>query len=425
MKCHKTILPNGLRLLTIPMPSFESVTVTIWVGVGSRYETKQKAGIAHFFEHIVFKGSKKRPTAKAISEAIDNFGGEFNAFTGKELTGFYVKAPVDRIEDAVDVLSDMILNPLIPEKEVEKEKGVIASEIDMIQDTPMRNITNVFHSIVFKGSPLKNPVIGTKETVSSITRKDFLNYRKQFYSPKNIVISVAGGITEARSKALITKYFKSMKGSKVKKSLGKKVLSQKKPQIKLEYKKTDQAHIIIGYLGAKANHKDSYVEEVLRAVLSGGMSSRMFINVRERKGLCYAVKSSIHPYLDTGAFLTYVGTDIKKAPDAIKAILAEYQKLTDPKTAKLTKAELTKAKEYIKGHLALSLESTNEVGDFFGSEELLFGKTKAVEEIYQKIDAVTDQEVIALAKHFFQTHRLSLAAIGPFKSEAKFKKLLS
>jgi predicted Zn-dependent peptidase len=424
MKCVKTSLGNGLRLLTIPMPSLESATVTIWAGVGSRYEPKHLNGLAHFFEHIVFKGSAKRPSAKAISEAIDSFGGEFNAFTGKELTAFYIKAPVTHLEDAIDILSDMILNPLIPAIEIEREKNVIAAEIDMIEDTPMRNVANVYHSLVFKGSPLEHPVIGSKKTVHSIVKKDFLTYKSQFYTPQNIVITLAGGVTPARAKTLINQSFGQMKGHPFPKSFGTSLLPLTKPRLKLQYKKTDQAHIMIGYLGDKLLHQDHYAEDVLCTLLGGGMSSRLFLQIRERRGLCYAIKSSIHPYLTAGTFVTYVGCHPRKASEATKAILAEYQKFTRLETCHISKTELKKAKEYIKGHFALDFESTNEVGEFFGGEEVLLGKNRTIKEVYQGIDQVSVSDIVRVAQKFFRPERLSLALIGPIKSEAKFQTAL-
>lgn len=426
MNAHKTTLNNGIRLLTVPMPRLESATVTIWAGVGSRYEARPKAGIAHFFEHIVFKGSPKRPSAKAISEAIDNFGGEVNAFTGKELTGFYIKAPTARINDAVDILSDMVINPLIPKADIEKEKGVIASEIDMYEDLPMQNISNVFHSLVFQGSPLEHNVIGTKKTTGSITQSDFKAYQKEFYLPKNIVITIAGGITENQSEKLANQYFSKIKKDKhVSKKFGNNVVNSTKPKLKLEYKKTDQAHIMVGYLGAKMDHSDHYAEEVLRAILSGGMSSRMWTEIREKRGLCYAIRTSIHAYLTSGAFVTYVGTDPKKSSQAVSAILKEFQKLRSISSAKVSGEELKKAKEYIKGHIALSLESTNEVGEFFGEEEILLNKTRTIEEIYSNVDKINIDDVVRVAQNFFKPERLNLAVIGPYKSDKEFEKIIS
>lgn len=426
MKAIKKTFNNGLRLITIPMPETPSVTITVWAGVGSSNEERGKAGIAHFFEHIVFKGSKKYPSAKAISEAVDNFGGEQNAFTGKELTGFYVKAPVSRFFDAFDVVADMVFNPLIPSSEVEKEKGVIKSEMDMYRDTPARHIYDLFDEEIFKGSPFEYQVIGTKETVDSITREDFLDYQKKFYAPGNIVITIAGGIETKEAEELVNTKIQ-IKNSKqqIQVSKDQNLELADGPRIRIENKKTDQAHLIVGYRGfGFADNKLRWAEEVLGTILGGGMSSRMFTEVREKRGLAYAVRTGNHNYTHDGSFQTYIGTEPVKSKEALQIALEEFRKMTSTDTAKVAEAEFKKAKEYLKGHLNLSLEDTSEVGELHGVEEILTGKMMTPEQIIKGIESVKLEEVVEVAKHHFQKDRLALAVIGPFKSEEIFRNIL-
>jgi predicted Zn-dependent peptidase len=423
MKFEKFTLKNGLRILVTSMPDLPSATVAIWAGVGSRYEMRSRAGIAHFFEHITFKGSKKRPSAKAVSEAVDSFGGEFNAWTDKEMTSFFIKAPTKRLSDAVDILADMTLNPLIKPEDIEREKGVIKAEIDMYQDTPLRKIYDLFESQVFKGDELAMETIGSKETVDKVSREDFLTYMNNFYYPKNMLVTVAGGVNPKKVKSLIEKYFGSFekKGKEFKKPYGGK---QTKPRFILKYKKTDQAHLIVGYRGEKYGNKDRYAEEVVQAILGGGMSSRMFTEVREKRGLAYAVKTFIFSYREAGSFLTYAGVEPAKAEEAIKTILNEFHKLTSIGEADISEKEFRKAKEYLKGQFALSLEDTSEVNSFYGFDEILGGKTRTPEEVMREIDKVKLEDIIRVAKRYFRKDRLNMAVIGPYREDKKFKKLL-
>jgi len=428
MDHQKHTLASGLRVVIIPMPSLPSATVTVWAGVGSSLESRNKAGIAHFFEHIVFKGSKKRPSAKAISEAVDNFGGEQNAFTGKEVTGFYIKAPVARFSDATDILSDMVLNPLIPASDVEREKGVIKAELDMYRDTPVRHIFDIYEEEVFAGTPLQNEVIGTKKTIDNISREDFLNYQDSYYAPSNMLVTIAGGVNGDEALKIVEEKFSSLKAKNYQKQKQSFELKQKSPRVRLEYKKTDQAHMILGFRGIGMHDKKMrFAEEVLRAILGGGMSSRIFIEVREKRGLSYAVKTANHNYTHAGSFQTYAGVEPAKAQEALKIILQEYKKVTDKTSAKISAGELTKAKEYLKGHLALSLEDTSEVGELYGVEEILNGEIITPKEMVKAIDKVTVDDVVSVAKHHFQFSRMSLAIIGPYKDsdKQKFEKLVN
>lgn len=422
MKYRVSKLPNGLRVITVPIKSMESATVTVWVGTGSRNESKSINGLSHFLEHMVFKGSKKRPSAKEIGEAIDSFGGEFNASTHKEWTNFYIRTRTAKLETAIDVLSDMVLRPLLKKEDVEREKGVIVEEIAMYEDTPMANIGDIFENLIFKGSSLERDIAGTKKSVMSIKQSDFVKYRNKHYGGNNLVVTIAGGINEKKTLDLCRKYFSGLKRKKNVTSSSAKV-SQKKPNVLLKSKKIEQAHFIMGFLGYKRNHKDKYAEGVLSTILGGGMSSRMFTEVREKRGLAYAVRTSPEHYLDTGYLSTYAGVDLKRVDDAVKVVLEQYYLLRDEKE-KISKKELTKAKEYLKGHFALSLEDTKAINSLFGIGELLLNRIETPEEIFKGIEKVRVEDIIKVAKYLFVPEKLNFAIIGPYKSKERFVRLL-
>ena len=425
MQFHKHILSNGLRVITVPMPALPSVTVTVWVKTGSRNEDKRTNGISHFLEHMTFKGSIKRPTAKYISEAVDAIGGDMNAGTSKEWTNFYIKARAVNLETAMDVLSDMVINPLIDKKEIEREKGVICEEIAMYEDTPMMHIGDVFEQLIFAGNPLGWDTTGSAKIVKSIMQEDFLEYRKMHYFTDNLLLTVSGGVDEKKTLALAEKFFSKVPVSNFQSPIAKYQAKQKHPEVLLYNQKKEQAHLIIGFRGNARDYKYRYAEAVLSAILGAGMSSRMFIEVRERRGLAYSVRTSVDRYMDTGYLATYAGVDPAKAGEAIKVIMEQYGQVTLPAGRQaVSSVELKKAKEIIKGHIALALEDTRAVNDFFGEDELFGTGNETPEEVFAKVDKVTIDEVVAEAKKLFLPSKLNLAIIGPFKDKEKFVKLL-
>jgi predicted Zn-dependent peptidase len=417
-------LPTGLKLLTVPMPGLESVTVTVWVKTGSRFEEKETNGISHFLEHMVFKGSKKRPSAKAISEVVDSIGGEFNAMTSKDWTNFYIKTRVGNLEIAMDVLSDMVLNPLLETKEIEMEKGTIIQEIAMYEDTPLMYIGDIFEQVAFAGSPLGWDTIGTSQTVKSIKRNDFLRYRLIHYHPDQMMVSIVGGITEDAARTLVEKYFSSLLPFKGATFKGQEFKSkQTKPQLKLQTKKAEQVHLILGFMSEGRGYRNRFAQSVLSTILGGGMSSRMFIEVRECRGLAYAVQTGMNRYQEVGYLSTYAGVDINKVDEAIKVILEQHHDLSNGKLP-VSNKELSKAKEYLKGHLALALEDTKDVTAFFADQALFIKEILTPEEVYKKLDKVTVEDVLIEAKKLFVPSKLNLAVIGPFGDREKFVQLL-
>ena len=406
------------------MPSLESVTVCVWVKTGSRNEEKNLNGISHFLEHMVFKGGAKRPTAKQISEAVDSIGGEFNAATNKDWTNFYIKARPKNLETAFDVLSDMVLAPILNKEEIEREKGTIIQELNMYEDTPMIKIGDVFEGLMFNGNPLAWDVGGEEKTVRNTTQRDFVRYREKYYYPENMIVSISGGVNEKTAINLSKKYFGSFKSNPKSTFKGLPFKgTQNKPQFRLKSKKNEQAHFILGFVGDGRNYEGKFAQAVLSSILGGGMSSRLFIEVRERRGLAYSVRNFIDRYQETGYIATYAGVDPKKAEEAISIVLDQCYGLASGQFP-ISIKELTKAKEYIKGHLALGLEDTSAVGEFFAFQELFSPKVLTPEEVYEKIDKVRVKDVLKEAKKLFVPSRLNLAIIGPFRGEGKFVKLL-
>ncbi len=416
------------------MPAVGSVTVLLMVRVGSRWEKENQRGLTHFLEHMPFKGTKKYPTTLRLSTILDSVGAEYNAFTGKEETGFWVKTASKHMPLALDVLSQLVFHPLIDEKEIEREKGVIIEEINMYEDQPMVKALLDFESLIYRGSALGWETIGTKQTVSSFQRRDFMDYLNQWYRPENMVIGIAGAIPKVKNqkskvKNLIQRYFKTDKKD-LKFHRKKEILSfkQDKPAINLRSKKTEQAHLCLGVRAFKRTHKNRWAVSVLNTILGGNMSSRLFIEVRERRGLAYYIKSATQEYLDNGYLVTRVGTDVKKAFEAVKVIWEEYKKITNIKSqiSNIRKKELEKAKEYIKGKMILELEDSQVVAALYTEDWLLENKIHTPKEIMREIDKVTFEDVVRAAKEIFQPKNLNLSIVGPYNGgdKGKFEELL-
>lgn len=427
MQFQRTVLPNGLRIITIPMPSFESATVLVMVGAGSRYEVKNNNGISHFLEHMAFKGTKKRPTAMDITSLIDGMGGECNAFTGKEATGFYIKSSSDKIELSLDVLSDMLLNSKLDSKEIEKEKGVILEELNLYEDTPSRKIGDVYERLLYKDTPMGWDTGGEKDVIKKIQREDFAKYMGSLYSADNMTVVIAGGIDSNEAEKLIGKYFKSMQSFDTLR-YRKVVENQKKPEVFVKQKKTEQVHIALGFRTVPLEHPDRYALDVLAAILGGGMSSRLFHEVREKRGLAYYVRTNSDQYQDAGSLVSFAGVDPKRVEEAVAVIISEHSTIANSKS-QIAKEELIKAKEYIKGHLVLELEDSRSVAGFYASQELLEKRIKSPDEFIEKIDKLTVEKVYLAAKKYFVKAGLNLAVIGNFPSGQlpsgqRFEKLL-
>lgn len=425
-------LKNGLQVIFIDTKTFPTLTTLLLVGAGSRYENKKNNGIAHFFEHMAFKGSKKYPNSFIISSTVEGFGGIFNAFTSKDHTGYWIKATNKHFETMIDVIADMIQNPLLLEEEINREKGVIIEEINMYEDIPQKKVGEIFETLLYKGSSLGLDIAGTKETVQSFNRLTFIDYINSLYHPNNAVLVVAGGLSVSSKNLLsspfveylevIQEKFSNWKSGN-KSSFIKITESQTKPQMFLKYKKTEQAHFSLGFRAFSFKDNRKYAMNLLTTILGGGMSSRLFIQVRERRGLCYYISSGGEFYHDCGNFVTQAGVtnNLDKIKEAIKTILEEHKKIIK---GDIKKEELLKVKEMIKGRLMLSMEDSMNIASFFGTKKILQNKIETPEEIINKIEKVTVEEITQLAKDIFKQERLNFAMIGPFE-EKNFENILN
>jgi len=422
---HKLqVLKNGLRLVTIPLP-VKSVTIEVMVSAGSRYETEKNNGISHFAEHLFFKGTKKRPTAHDIAAEVDSFGGAMNAGTGKEQTSFFIKTASKHLDHALEILIDILTNSKFDPKEIDKERGVVLEEINMYEDLPMKKVGEVFESLLYASSPLGQRIIGKRKNIKQLERKDFLSYLERFYWPERMVVAIAGGVDNAVT--LRESPFGHSRRVTTAESLllGLRKQSSKvgRSELKIEYKKTEQAHFCLGVRTFERSHPDRYVLTVLATILGGSMSSRLFEEVREKRGLAYYIKTWLGQFHETGYLMTQAGTDIKKIDEAVKVILNEYRKITIH-DSRFTNHELRKAKEYLKGHLILSLEDSQAVASLFGGSLLLEGKVRTPEKIITGIEKVTPADICRVAKNIFLTKNINLAIIGPYRDESKFEKLM-
>lgn len=357
-----------------------------------------------------------------VAGLIDSIGGESNAFTSKEYTGYYIKAARNNIEICLELLSDMLQNSKLDQEEIEKEKGVIIEEINMYEDTPMRNIGDIFEGLLYGDTPLGWDTAGTKEVVRSLKRKDFVDYMASFYSPTNMTIVVAGGIDEKQVESYVSKYFLAMKPF-VFPQAPKIVEKQKAPQVHIKNKKTEQVHLALGFRTVPLNSPERFALSVLSSVLGGGMSSRLFSEVREKRGLAYYVRAMSDHYVDAGSFAVTAGVDPRRINEAISVIISEIKDLRDGKKP-IKSDELKKAKEYLKGHMVLELEDSRYVSVVYGTQELLEDKLKDANEVLKKIDEVGVSDIIKVAKKYFVNSGMNLAVIGDFTNKKRFEKLL-
>lgn len=420
MPAHKTTFPNGLRLITIPMKDSPTATVLVLVGAGSKYETKEISGLSHFLEHMCFKGTTKRPTALDITKELDGVGAQSNAFTGQEYTGYFAKAEARALPTVLDIVSDIYLNPTLPKEEIEKEKGVIVQEINMYEDMPQRHVHDLFMELLYGDQPAGWNIAGTPEIVRTMTREDFLAYRKKNYVPNATVVVVAGCFDEQDIKKKVRATFGLAKDAK-KQSKKKVVDAQTKPAVLVQNKKTDQTHLIVGVRSHSLAHKDHFALEVLAGVLGGGMSSRLFQKIREEMGAAYYVRAWDDSFTDHGVFGVSVGAGNTQVQEVICAILGEMKKLTE---VLVPKDELAKVKRYLSGHTLLELEGTDALANFYGGQELLIKKFLTPKEVVAKLNAVTAEDIRRVARGIFIEKNLNLALIGPFEKKEEFEKLL-
>jgi predicted Zn-dependent peptidase len=418
---ERTTLPNGLRIVSAPMPGTRSVSVSIYVGAGSRYESDPEAGISHLLEHLLFKGTEKRPSAQQISELIDEVGGVMNAGTDRELTVYYAKVARPHFDRAADVLTDMVRNALIAAEELEKERKVVIEELASVEDSPSQLVDLLLDGIMYPGQPLGRDVAGSPESVNAITRESTVDYLRRQYVPNNMVVSVAGAIDHDEIVAAIDAALGDMPAGAPAAWIPA-VNGQSESRLGVQYKQTEQAHIELAVHGCSSQHPDRFATDLISVVLGEGMSSRLFLELREKRALCYDVHSFASHYLDAGSFAVYAGVDPSKAPESVEALLEQLAKVRD---SGITEDELRKAKELSKGRLLLRMEDTRNVSGWLGGQEILNGHVKTPDEIVALVDAVTMDDVKRVAREIMTKDQLSVAVVGPFRSDKKFAPLVS
>ena len=413
MKFKKKTLKNGLRIVTVPIPETFTATILVLVDAGSKYETKEINGLSHFLEHMCFKGTKKRPRAIDISRELDGVGAQYNAFTGQEYTGYFAKAGFRQLPKMIDVVSDIYLHPVFNEAEIEKEKGVIVEEINMYEDMPSRHVQDIFTELLYGDQPAGWNIAGEKKIVKKMTREDFIKYRSEHYVASGTTIVVAGRFDEKKIINLIEKKFAPISTSR-KHSKKKVIEKQSKPALLLEYKKTDQAHLVIGFRSYGIKHKSQPILNVMADVLGGGMSSRLFQKLREEMGVGYYVRAYEDSSTDHGVFQVSTGVDTKRVPEVMRAILNEYKLLTKEL---VSDEELKRAKDHLIGNMYLELESSDERAIFYGMQEVLKKTSVTPSEMVKQIKKATPAQIRRVAQNIFKNAGLNMAIIGPYKNK--------
>ncbi len=420
MQFNKKTLENGLRIITVPMVDNPSVTVLVMVEAGSKYENKETSGLSHFLEHMVFKGTPKRPKAIDISRELDSIGSHYNAFTSQEFTGYYAKADKRHLDTIIDVVSDMYNNPLFDEEEIKKEKGVIVEEIRMYQDLPQQHVQNVFMELLYGDTPAGWNIAGTESNVKSFNRDQFIKYRNDHYLADSTIVIVSGSFDEKATIEKIENAFATIgTGQKIGKE--KVIEKQVEPKIKIETKETDQTHLVIGVRTFPITDKRMPTMLVLSTILGRGMSSRLFAKMRDQLGICYYIRTEHNPFTDHGFLSISAGVDNARVEEAIVGIMEECQRLKDE--AVLVE-ELKKAKDYISGTTMLELETSDARAEYCGFQEVMKGIIDMPVDIIEKVNAVTSADVQKLAQEIFITKHLNMALIGRSKDENLLKQKL-
>ena len=412
-------LDSGLTVLTAPMPSTRSATLMVMAGAGSRYEDKRINGLSHFMEHMFFKGAKRYPDAMAVASAIDSIGGVFNAFTAEEKVAYFVKLSAAKKETAYDVLSDMLLDSRFDKEEIDRERGVIIEEIRMYNDDPMSKVHTDFTRHFYGDQPLGWDIAGPEENIMSVTRDDFLKFRETHYPASACVVIAAGNVTHEENLSFAQKYFRfDNNGAKV---APKPFQAMGGDRSLLTERKIEQAHFVLGYPVPGEEDPVSPPLKVLSNILGGTMSSRLFYQIRERRGLAYYIRSARHAYTDTGAMKISAGVNVDKVEEALSAIMDEVAKICDKG---ITVDELGKGKENLKGKNDLALEDSMTVAMLYGVRQTLFGKVKTPEAINAEIDAVTLEEVNQAAAKYLDPAKVKMAILGPYDDVTPFDKKL-
>jgi len=412
MRAHKvreierTRLSNGVRVVTEQMPHVRSVSIGVWIGTGSREEKEHETGLSHFIEHMVFKGTKNR-TAEQIAKSVDSIGGGLDAFTSKELVSYNVKVLDEHLPEAFDVVADLVRNPLFQKQDIEKEKGVILEELKMEVDNPEYLLHEIFSSNFWKGHALGRPILGTKQTIRSFNEDSVQRFYSEFYRPSNILITAAGNLKHDHLLRLAQERFSDLKRGKLRPP--QRTPQPHAPLIFRNKSSLEQVHLYLGVPSVPMTHESRFAAYILNAILGGGMSSRLFQNIREKQGLAYAVYSELAMYHDVGCMLIYAGTSLRSAGKVIDSIVNELSQVTDNLVAP---DELRRAKDHIKGSFVLGLESTSSRMGNLARQELYFKRFFSLDEMLERIERVTAPEVQTLAQQFFHPKNMAVTMLG-------------
>lgn len=421
MQITTTKLKSGLQLISIPQPNATTVTVLVIAKTGSAYETRGTSGISHFLEHMMFKGTDKRPTTREIAVELDAIGGEYNAFTSKEWTGYYAKAEARHLPVLLDVLADMYLNSKFAADEIERERGVILEEMNMYQDTPTKYVEDLIEELLFGNQPQGWKVIGEPETVRAVNRQKMSRYHRQHYTAANSLVVIAGAWSGKNLPRLVNQYFQSIaRGQKINKPRFQPVLN-KKPAVLLHHKKTDQSHLILALPAYVATHRRLPALKILNIILGGNMSSRLFLNIREREALCYYIGSRADAYSDCGYWAVHAGVDTSRVERAISLILQELKRLA---AGDITARDLQAGRDFYAGKLALSLETSNDVAFFAGGQQAVLGKIKTPAQLLAEVMSLRLRDLQQVAAELIKKNHLRLAIISPHKDKELFSRLL-
>jgi len=414
-------LSNNAQLILAPRKETDAVTLLVMFKTGSRFENRDNNGVSHFIEHLYFKGTKKRPNTNILSQELDKVGAQFNAFTGKDYTGYYIKVAKQHIELAFDILSDMLFNSKFDAKEINRERGVIIEEIRMYKDNPLMYIGDLLEQIAYKGHSLGREIAGPEAVIKKITRNSILQYKDEHYHPENMIVGVGGNYSPVKLNKLLVKYFSKRFGKKKEQNIIPYISKQSEPRVKLQYKATAQVQLAMGFAGFGRQAKEYIAQLLLATILGGNMSSRLFINIRERYGLAYSIRAGIDEHADSGLFYIEAGLKKDKVDFAYKLILKELRKL---KKESVSIKELNKAKDYVKGKMILGLEDSFNYVYWLSRQLVDFKKARTIEQIHADIDKITVEEIQVLAKQIFKQDKLNLAVIGPYKDSLYFNKLI-
>jgi predicted Zn-dependent peptidase len=416
---QKSTLDNGLRILTSTMPQTPSVSLSFFIGTGSRYENDAQAGVSHFIEHLCFRGTVRHPTARDIATAIEGVGGILNGGTDKELTIYWCKVAKPYLETALDVLIDMLINSRFDPGDVEKERQVIIEEINMSNDSPSQRVGMLIDELLWPEHPLGRDIAGSRDSISEISRELMLDYLADYYRPDNIVVTAAGDIQHEEMVSLVDRALGKWKG-RPSSTVYLPYEEKEFPRLRIESRELEQVHLCLALPGLSFLHPRRFAADLLNVILGEGMSSRLFTNIRDKLGLAYSISSYVDHFFDTGSLIIGAGVDIKNLPLAIKATLEELGQLKD----NIPEVELKKAKEFSKGRLLLRMEDSRSVAGWIGGQELLTGRILTVDEVIAIIDRITAEELQQLARELLIGEKLRLAVVGPASADASLEELL-